>query len=269
MANRLPFPVHRSCLPGLILICSLVAPDVSGQSHGEHTSILADSLDWHRYFPLAVGNAWEYETSPGPAGGYYRVTIVADSVVGDRRYFAMVGSGSAPTDTVYIRYDTLAYVVVVPDIDADTTGEEVAAMKCFEVDEIPWRQCYAADVGFLGGESLHWSTLTYAKIGDVEYGESRFTGTATGLPRVDPVVSLFPNPATGSITLEYSMAAAGPVSIEVFDLLGRKVRTFAAESSGSATEAVLDVSGLPPGVYHVRLTETSGAASFRSFIITR
>ncbi len=45
----------------------------------------ADTLDWKRYYPLAVGNLWEYHEAEIRAD-QSRFTLVSDTVVGGRTY---------------------------------------------------------------------------------------------------------------------------------------------------------------------------------------
>src|SRR5690625_6830133 len=57
--------------------------------------------------------------------------------------------------------------------------------------------------------------------------------------------SAYPNPFTGSTTIEYSLDAAGPVSIQVYNLLGQQVATLVDEVQGAgAHRATLDARDL-------------------------
>ncbi|MEM8558346.1 MAG: T9SS type A sorting domain-containing protein [Bacteroidota bacterium] len=78
-----------------------------------------------RFFPLAVGNAWEYggalQTAP------FRREVVRDSVVNGTRYLVMIQRapegfpfGSSPVDYV-LRYDTTAAQVMVLESDGTET----------------------------------------------------------------------------------------------------------------------------------------------------
>ncbi len=57
-----------------------------------------DSVDWHRYAPLAVGNAWQYAvdtqvhpTLPVYETSYHAVEIVGEVLVNDTSYFEAAG----------------------------------------------------------------------------------------------------------------------------------------------------------------------------------
>ena len=74
-------------------------------------------------------------------------------------------------------------------------------------------------------------------------------------------LSVFPNPAHGQAAVLVPAAAGGtPATLVVLDALGRPVRTQAALP---ATRAVLDLTGLAPGLYAVRLTVGAATATRR------
>ena len=67
-------------------------------------------------------------------------------------------------------------------------------------------------------------------------------------------LSAHPNPASTSITANYTLAASGDVRLTAHDLLGREVAVLASGAKASGTHrATLDVSSLPSGVYVLRL----------------
>ncbi len=93
---------------------------------------LPDTLDWHRYVPLAVGNVWEYQVVEGEP--LLRREITGDTTAADgRTYFILdessyeynnFGTGSTLELfwrlTWYVRYDTAGTFVAVLDPAADT-----------------------------------------------------------------------------------------------------------------------------------------------------
>lgn len=78
-----------------------------------------------------------------------------------------------------------------------------------------------------------------------------------------------PNPFHATTTLTYSLAEAGPVSLRVFDLLGREVdRLDVGVRLAGRHEVRMDGAALPSGVYIVRL-ETRGSAHVQRLVLTR
>jgi hypothetical protein len=78
-----------------------------------------------------------------------------------------------------------------------------------------------------------------------------------GLP--SPAFSLlgtFPNPAAASTTIRIDLPAPAEVGVEVFDMLGRVVRSQPPilVSEGQAQSLHLDTSGLSQGTYLYRVT---------------
>ena len=65
----------------------------------------------------------------------------------------------------------------------------------------------------------------------------------------------YPNPGTGTITLHYSLPAAGPVRIAVYNVLGQEVAVLAqGEEPAGRVERQVDLRRLPSGAYFVRLS---------------
>ena len=68
-----------------------------------------------------------------------------------------------------------------------------------------------------------------------------------------------PNPARGVARIVFTLDAPGPVRLAVYDALGREVAVLVdAEVGAGRHEAVLDRTGLPAGVYLVRLDAGGG-----------
>jgi Secretion system C-terminal sorting domain len=109
-----PRDILRICILSLCLIRPAAGQDVPD-------GVVADTLDWRRYYPLEIGNTWEYEGSETPP--LLVRTIVGDTVANGYRYF--VRHDSAPllaVRTYYIRYDTAGTVVTLDNIAADTAS---------------------------------------------------------------------------------------------------------------------------------------------------
>ena len=104
------------------------------------------------------------------------------------------------------------------------------------------------------GAATAWSLLSAERLADViavwEEGAPAPSGEL-GL-RIEP------NPTDGRATLHLTLAKAGPVTVEVYDALGRRVSR--AELSGTPGVHAIDLGAerLAPGLYVVRVTALDG-----------
>jgi len=83
-------------------------------------------------------------------------------------------------------------------------------------------------------------------------------------------VSVYPNPSAGAINVHIeSTQSETPIQLTVFDLLGRVVRSQSIQRIGDGeTDVAVDGSGLPAGIYHIRVAQGS-TVRLQSFVITR
>jgi hypothetical protein len=78
--------------------------------------------------------------------------------------------------------------------------------------------------------------------------------TEAGLAGLALSLETFPNPAAGTATVRFDLAAPSTVEVSVYDLLGRRVATLAEGEHPSGAHALpLDAGGLAAGLYLVRL----------------
>ncbi len=103
--------------------------------------------------------------------------------------------------------------------------------------------------------------------------EYAFTVTAapageSGTAAVFALDAPAPNPARGQAALAYSLAEAGAAGPSVVDLLGREVAVLAeGEQAAGRHTTALEVSGLAPGVYVVRLSVGAQTATRRVVVV--
>ncbi len=285
-----------------------------------------DTLDWRGYFPLAVGNEWEYEvrlerpvspfrSTDSSRTEYLRYRIVGHGVGDVEEGFTLVeerfaeDSALLRRDTFIVRYDAESASVLTADVWSPGTSNE-RPMPPFAAD---------LDLSGAGDQGQWiWSTARYLDEADVEYWVPTFVRDA--LPRVvaksfvnlggggaiavhgfgfvadgfhpdgcsmfcdsDEAVVRFavvdgqtfgarvvgvddspehvarvplvtyPNPTSGRVTVEAGLLGRSPrrgSRVVVFDTAGRLVHSAALSSDGSAN---LDLSGVPPGVYLLRV----------------
>lgn len=161
------------------------------------------------------------------------------------------------------------------DRDGDVDGFDLAAFAdCFtgEGGGPAGAECAPADFDGDGDvDCLDWETfrVLWTEPGTPSLPEC----AASDLPPVHAPqsgVRLFPvrpNPASGAMTIAYTLASPGRVSFEVYDVGGRCVRKL-GQSLRPAGENVLQWDGcndagqrVPPGVYSVRLAAASGSVA--------
>ena len=98
---------------------------------------------------------------------------------------------------------------------------------------------------------------------------SEITGARFRMPMVECVkpelkISNFPNPFTTATTLSYFLPEDGPVSVVLFNQVGKMVKEF---TPGDQTQGYhnleLDGAGLPPGYYYCRISHAGSTESIR------
>ena len=142
-------------------------------------------------------------------------------------------------------------------------------------DGLPHAQIYDAEVREIPGGYEIWLACASRGIGVLTVMNATTSVAGNGV--TDGRLTLMqnsPNPFSSSTTLAYSLAAASPVRIEVFDALGRRIRTLmdGREQAGAHTLRWdgLDNRGRPvgSGVYFYRV-ETPASAHQRRMTLIR
>jgi hypothetical protein len=77
--------------------------------------------------------------------------------------------------------------------------------------------------------------------------------TVRRTPKRVRLLGTYPNPAHQQVTVRYALPEQQAVTIRLYDVLGRQVRTLVRETQDGRHERRLDVDGLPSGVYFLRL----------------
>ena len=145
---------------------------LAGSAHGQGTAVVPDTLDWRRYYPLEVGNTWEY----GKLVSYIS-TIVGDTLANGHRYFVQrdsfppAGSFGPLVQTYFVRYDTAGAVLLLPDIEADTVA--MTPPVYFDAEGIHSRPVLPAAFGdtlFYGApDTLYYVSGGYNQVIEIGY----------------------------------------------------------------------------------------------------
>ncbi len=104
--------------------------------------------------------------------------------------------------------------------------------------------------------------------GKERYGPLRVTAGDKAKPRAFGLAQNFPNPARETTTITFTLADAGGVTLEVFDLSGRRVAIVAeGYRPAGENEATLDTGRLAAGVYIYRLRAGDEVATKRLAVV--
>jgi hypothetical protein len=225
------------------------------------------------------GSAWQIETVDSEGGVGDPNSLALDS--SDLPHISYYDSSNQ--DLKYARFGS-SPAVEGAEVSADTcddgvlvgweiTGDMPAGVRVLRSagDGEP-----VAISGALPGEAMRWLDAD-VKVG-VEYcywleatdGDgtvSRFGPTEAvtfnGAAR-EISLSVYPSPASGAFTVDYTLPEDVRISISLYDLSGRRVSTvFEGETAAGRHEFSCDASTLPPGVYLVRLATDSGTLTRR------
>lgn len=164
----------------------------------------------------------------------------------------------------------------------DRTGPEVAAF--WSADGVAWEAVGTVAVpAFAAPPAVAGLVVSAADYGDGATASASFSNvTVSSVTAADPrlpalraapalafgVDPVYPNPASGRATLRLYLADDGPVSIEVGDVLGRRVAAQRVEASAGVVDVGLGLEGLPAGSYVLRV-EAGGEASVQRFTVVR
>ena len=134
----------------------------------------------------------------------------------------------------------------------DSAGRLGMTADAYSSDANAIGDAYGADVG--GGQYVHLN-VSYSPVGPVTISPVGTTGVLSG---IRPAEFLgWPNPASGQVRFAWSQVAAAMVSLDIFDVAGRRVDGMAARSMGSGSNSwAWDCrdAGANRGLFFARLT---------------
>ena len=93
-----------------------------------------------------------------------------------------------------------------------------------------------------------------------------FVATAALASHTAPAWEAYPNPATDVLNVTADLPTAGPVRVELLDLLGRSLRQQTIGAPAGPFRQAVDLRGLPAGVYVLRLTPPTGPTLSRQVV---
>jgi predicted outer membrane repeat protein len=209
---------------------------------------------------------------------------VTEDLIGNDRFYNGDGNPGEEVDMGAYEYSDTPLPVELASFDADVTDDRTVQLQWQTASE-------TGNSGFRvqrsdGGSS--WTTLgrvegagttdepqsyrfadantPYAadslqyRLAQVDVdGTVNFSDPVTvrfGNPNGLELLGSFPNPARSQATVRFAVPeqTTGDVQLELYDLLGRQVKTIPAAEASGRVEQTLDVSNLPSGTYLLRLS---------------
>jgi hypothetical protein len=127
---------------------------------------------------------------------------------------------------------------------------------------------YVAYIGDFGGTIVDSSYFVFSKLGtpggkelgwlargDWFEGEGLVFGDEVAVPAFFTLRQNYPNPFNAGTTINYQLPVSNHVTLEVFDLLGRKLTTLVDEKQEAGYRSVIwDASEISSGLYFYKLT---------------
>ncbi len=242
-----------------------------------------DHLD---FFPLHIGDMWQYNISHPDTTYYFTYLIIGDTTMPNgESYFIKTSENS--TYFQYLRIDTSMSVVAEYDSGSCTNDEfSLYPLLTYNDSITPWTNCldYYYNVSFLDSDRLFieydWmlyqeftftkgigltslfvvegtsgmTNLNAAIINGVTYGEFVGVEDENPFPQNFKLFQPYPNPFNPTTTIRFNVDARHASQLQIFDITGRLVETLIDEPLNPGKHEITWHAGnLPSGVYFVRL----------------
>jgi hypothetical protein len=233
----------------------------------------ADSL--LLYFPLKVGNYWQYDwrnhiATPGLHMYYQTQEVLFDTVMSNGfKYYAVYNSKYQKNN--YFRIDTLNATVctwlisnsesVVYDLKESAYSDTIfgCPTRVIQSGHVDNELGIAYGFGKVWEQdySLGWpyrSTIIYAKINGKEYGSLVSVPFSSLELRDYKLFQNYPNPFNPTTSIRYNLKRDANVTLKIVNILGQEVQTLISErQSAGEHEVFFNGSNLSSGVYLYRL----------------
>ncbi|MBN9484881.1 MAG: hypothetical protein BGO70_05825 [Bacteroidetes bacterium 43-93] len=112
----------------------------------------------------------------------------------------------------------------------------------------------SAMIVFSPSNGLNATDNSYIFVDELKFSDFPANVNATYAPTSN--IKVYPNPATGRINLDLGRQIAGPVFVNLIDILGKTVRSYSFD--GNQQYHAADLSNIAPGLYNAQIhTKTS------------
>jgi fibronectin type 3 domain-containing protein len=188
-------------------------------------------------------------------------TVRANRIInpGDQNDGRLFGIGAlAPFDSSEIIYN---YVAVEPDTSS-LDGRPIALVhhgENFSTALLEFPLYYVEEPA--SSEILNQILHEFAPVNIDDDGR-------TALPDKSSLIKNYPNPFNASTTIVYELAKTSDVTIDIYDILGRRVETFARRNQPAGSHSIVWHAGdLPSGMYFYKLQAGDFTESRRCLLL--
>lgn len=95
-------------------------------------------------------------------------------------------------------------------------------------------------------------------------------GVEEGIPNSEKcIISVYPNPASGSLYMDINFTAFGQANIEIYNLMGMKVYDQAMDITPGIPSYEINVDDLPSGIYFLKLIQDNKLIDSHKIMISR
>jgi hypothetical protein len=248
------------------------------------------------YFPLQIGNLWQYRSADPFNPTTRQAKIVGDTLMpNSKRYAVMSGSNLG---TPYLRQeasrvygydiiDSAEYVLLDFTANANDTLSSHSKGKWTNIaagkqtypgtNTSYWRFFQRMNTGLSGYIFLDWiikdslGLTSWVEEPGAQFNfsgaivDGRTIGTITGIrenaDKIPTVFSLsqnYPNPFNPSTMISFSLPSRSFVSLKIFDVMGRVVATIVSENLPAGSyQRQWNASGFSSGIYFYRIQAAS------------
>ena len=204
----------------------------------------------------------------GNDGGYYNGTALSTNVIKGTSYTITFSAGFS--GTVYQMY-WRGFIDYNADGDFADAGETAfqkkatssgSLTKTFTIPTTATTALTRMRVSAkYGGYPSSCETFTYGEVEDYSLN------ILPGLPSAEESaysMNIYPNPSNGIYNLQYSNAYNGGIMMEIFDIMGNKVRT--EQIDGDNGMVIIDMSMESEGIYYVKATLSNGTSQVKEIV---
>lgn len=241
-------------LPAVLLFTGIRAQNLQILDYGTGTPY-ANGQDIYFYLPptdinnnMTLHAFWVDIHNQGSATVAYKVkrTIIQQVAGSSPMYCQECGSGLCFTGPISSQYS------LAPAASCD------------------WDIRYSVGPTPLGTSVVRYTAFNVANVNDSACIVMHYIVTPAAVPLLSNTTTTLsaplPNPASGTVALNYTLATGTNATLEIVNLLGEKVVSQSlAANSGTAT---FDVAEMPAGIYYCNLRSAGQAMVTRKLVVT-